>query len=153
MRGGVVRVRFSSPRRRLAIALFAVPAILVGVLAMNLLTATGMSDHGTNPASAAHQASDTAFVHVVSADAAMLAPIPSAPALAEVCGALCGPSHVMFEMVCVLALLVTVVLFTVRLIPTGGQPLKRVLSALVAKAASLAPPPPPSLHVLSISRT
>ena len=141
-----------SPWRRLVIALFAVPAILVGLLAMHALTTDGMTDAGVSVASATHHATSQALVPL-DATAAMMASNPGTPTPAEDCGGMCGPGHEMLGMICVLALLVTVVLFTLQLILNGWQPLKRIAVAIAATAAALAPPPPPSLHVLSISRT
>jgi hypothetical protein len=59
----------------------------------------------------------------------------------------------MLGMICVLALLVTVVLLSLHLTLIRWEELRRIVPELVAKAAALTPPPPPSLHVLSISRT
>jgi hypothetical protein len=141
--------------RRLAIALFAVPAILVGLLAMHVLVTAGMSESSAAHAISGHT-SDTALVHGAdegAASATAPAPAPSMPVPAEDCGGLCGPSHDMLNMICVLALLVTMVLLTLHLILIRWEKLRRIVAALVAKAAALAPPAPPSLHVLSISRT
>jgi hypothetical protein len=141
----------SSRWRRLAIALFGVPAILVGLLAMHVLTTGGMSESGASHAMSDHTA-DAALVH--SPEAGMASAIsPSAPAPAEDCGGLCGPSHGMLGMICVLAFLVTIVLLTLHLILIRWGELRRIVTALAAKAAALAPPAPPSLLVLSISRT
>ena len=78
---------------------------------------------------------------------------PTAPSPAEDCGGFCGPSHDMLGMICVLALLVTVVLLSLHLILIRWEELRRIVTTLAANAAALAPPAPPSLHVLSISRT
>jgi hypothetical protein len=129
----------SSRARRLAIALFAVPAILIGLLAMHVLVP-------------AHHTSDAAVVHG-SAGVMAAAASPSAPVPAEDCGGMCGPSHEMLGVICVLALLVTVLLLTLQPMLTRWEQLRRTVSAIVAKAAALAHLPPPSLHVLSISRT
>jgi hypothetical protein len=65
----------------------------------------------------------------------------------------CAPTYEVVAMACVLALLVTVVLLTAHMIVTSRTFLRQILVALAAKAAALAPPAPPSLYVLSISRT
>ncbi len=154
VRGRILPARLRNSRgRRLAIALFAVPAILVGLLAMHVLITGGMSDAGASPASPNHHASEAAIVASGDAGMAMGDPSPDAPAPAEGCGGLCGPGHDMLGMICVLALLVTVVLLSLHLILIRWEAVQRVVAALVAKAAALAPPAPPSLHVLSISRT
>lgn len=153
MRGNVLLARLRNSRgRRLAIALLAVPAILVGLLAMHVLTTDGMSDAGMPVASATHHDHAEAS-HRADATMAAMASTPGAPAPAEDCGGMCGPGHEMLGMICGLALLITVVLITLQLILTGWQPLKRMAVAIAATAAALAPLPPPSLHVLSISRT
>jgi hypothetical protein len=67
---------------------------------------------------------------------------------------MCGPiGHDMLTMICVLALLITVVLLTLHLILLRWEELRRFVSGLAVKAAALAPLQPPSLHILSISRT
>ncbi len=156
MRSSIVLARLCrSPARRLVVALLAIPAILIGLLAMHVLTTGGMGEPGAAAASVTHHATEAAPNSADSTDLATGA--VSAPALAplpaEDCHGLCGPSHAMLGMACVLALLVTLVLFTLHLVLAGWQPLRRVISALIANAAALAPPLPPSLHVLSISRT
>ena len=138
----------SSRRRRLLIALLAVPAILVGLLAMHVLTTTGMGDTSASAATPAHHMGEASLVANESA-----AGNPAMPSPAEDCGGLCGPGHDMLGMICVLALLVTVVLLALHLILIRWEELWRVITTLTAKAAALAPPAPPSLHVLSISRT
>lgn len=152
MTGSTLLARLRRSRwRRLAIALFAVPAILIGLLAMHVLTTGGMSEPAAPQPMSAH-ASDSALVH--SPDAEMASVLGAGmPAPAEDCGGLCGPSHEMLGMICVLALLVTVVLLTLHLILIRWEQMRRTVTALAAKAAALAPPAPPSLHVLSISRT
>lgn len=137
--------------RRLAIAVFAVPAILIGLFAMHVLTAGGMSDSGTAPAILTH-AAGAAVVHGQGMDMTSLGQ-SGTPAPAEECGGVCGPSHDLLGMLCMFALLVTMVLLNLRLIPIRWEELRRVVMALVAKAAALTPPAPPSLHLLSVSRT
>lgn len=153
MSGNSVLSRLRRSRwRRLAIALFAVPAILIGLLAMHVLTSDGMTESAAvHPMSSGHT-TDTALVH--GADEAMVSSMsPGLPAPAEGCGGLCGPGHDMLGMICVLALLVTVVLLSLHLILIRWEEVRHIVSTLAAKAAALAPPAPPSLHVLSISRT
>lgn len=153
MRGNVLLARLrSSPWRRLAIGLLAVPAILVGLLAMHVLTTDGMSDAGISAATASHHDHAEAPPPANATTVGMTS-TPAAPAPAEDCGGMCGPGHEMLGMICGLALLITVVLITLQLILTGWQPLKRMAVTIAATAAALAPLPPPSLHVLSISRT
>lgn len=143
----LVRLR-RSPGQPLVIAFFAVPAILIGLLAMHVLTAGGMSDTSASVAMTTH--------HMGAAPSDMEQAIPVSPvmpALPERCGGPCGPGHDMLGMICVLALLVTVVLLTLHLVMIRWEELRRFITTLAAKAATLATPTPPSLHILSISRT
>lgn len=152
MRGNVLLVRLRSSRgRRLAIALLAVPAILVGLLAMHVLITGGMSGSAISLTSETHHDSTEAHRSATVTIAATTS-TPMAPTPAGDCGGMCEPGHEMLGMICGLALLITVVLVTLRLILTSWQPLKRVV-VVIATAAALAPRPSPSLHVLSISRT
>jgi len=140
-----------SPWRRLAIALVGVPAILIGLLAMHVLTNGGMSGSSSPHTISAH----TAVVEIDhSAEAALAtAADPSMPLPASDCGGMCGPSHDVLGMICVLALLATVVLLALHLVLIRWEELRRVVATLLAKASAMAPLEPPSLHVLSISRT
>lgn len=137
--------------RRLAIVLVAVPAILICLLATHVLITGGMTELGTSPAMSAH-ATATALVHGAHEGVAS-AMSPGMAAPAEGCVGPCGPSHDALGMICVLALLVTVVLLSLHLTPIRWEELRRIVPALAARAAGLALPAPPSLHVLSISRT
>lgn len=152
MTGNILLTRLrSSPWRRLAIALFAVPAILIGLLAMHVLVTGSMSESGASHPMGALMA-DTAQVH--DSDAGVIpAMSPNRPGPAGDCGGLCMPSHDMLGMICVLALLVTVVLLTLHLVLVRWEELRRIVATLTAKAAALVRSAPPSLHVLSISRT
>lgn len=138
----------NSRRRRLLITLFAVPAILIGLLAMHVLSSTGMGDPSVPGAMPVHHIDATSLVSEESA-----AVSPAVPSPAEDCGGVCGPSHDMLGMICVLALLVTVVLLTLHLVLIRWEELRQIVSPLAAKALALPPPAPPSLHILSISRT
>lgn len=131
------------PSRRLVIALFAVPAILLGLLAMHVLANGGMTEASSPHASSPAHSPEQSMAMAVSSDS-------QSPAY---CGGECGPNHNMLSMICVLALLISVLLLVPPLILTRWQELRRDILALIAKTAALAPPDPPSLHALSISRT
>lgn len=136
---------------RLAIAMFAVPAILTGLLAMHILASGGLTELSAPQATGAHSAHATlARSPEPGISSAMNA---GAPTPVEDCGGMCGPDHNMLSMICVMALLVTAVLLSVHLMLAGWEQLRRVLLSLVVKAVALASSAPPSLHVLSISRT
>ncbi len=131
--------------RRLVIGLLGVVALLICLLAMNHGAGDNTSGSGK----------------VASAQTAQFAEQVTAPALdrgvsplsGEKCGGACAPAHEVVAVACMLVLLVTVVLLTAGLILTRRTLLRQVLVALAARAAALAPPAPPSLHFLSISRT
>ncbi|MGV3714040.1 DUF6153 family protein [Pseudolysinimonas sp.] len=155
MTDSILLARLRSSRwRRLAFALIAVPAIVVGLLAMHVLAASGMGSAGASYPVSEHT-SDVVPMHEAPLvqGAQEAAANPGVPAPAEDCGGMCGPSRDMIGMICVLALLVTMVLLTVHLTLIRWERLRRAGTALVAQATSLSPPTPPSLHVLSISRT
>jgi hypothetical protein len=141
-----------SRQLRLAVSLLAVPAILIGLLAMHVLTGIGMSNSGGSPELTSHHliaAQSVPGSHdIMAAETGTSMPAPTGD-----CGGLCGPTHDMLGMICVLALLVTLVLVALRLILIAWEHLRRVVGELAAKAAATAPPKPPSLLVLSISRT
>lgn len=134
-------------KRRLLLALFAVPAILIGLLAMHVFT-TASADSSAPLAAASHHMGATPLLSAESA-----AIVPSSPATADDCDGLCSPSHDMLGMICVLALLVTLVLLTVHLVAIRWEQPLRAIKDLAARASALVPPVPPSLIVLSISRT
>lgn len=135
----------ASPHGRLALALLAVPAILIGLLAMHVLTTGNMAD------TADHHSSVSLAAAAV--DEMAMAPSSESGSLADDCGGVCMPAHDMLGMMCVLALLAGVILFALQLALTGWPTLMRILRPLRLTVAALAPPNPPSLHVLSISRT
>jgi len=131
------------------VVMFAVPAILIGLLAMHVLTAGSMNEAtmaSPSTVSVAHHADAVATP-------ADMGTAPSPERSAGDCGGPCMPSHDMFSMLCVLALLAAVILFAARLLLSSWPASMSVLSTLHREAVSLAPPLPPSLHVLSISRT
>jgi len=133
-----------SPRRRLVIMLFAVPAIVIGLLAMHVLIASPGGELSAEPVVGNHpSASTTMAVH--SSD--------NGAAPTRDCAKPCGPAHDMAGMICALALLATVVFAMVALALLRWEGLRRVVAGLATKAAALVPPTPPSLLVLSISRT
>ncbi|GHF12721.1 hypothetical protein GCM10011600_11880 [Pseudolysinimonas yzui] len=132
--------------RRLAIGLLGVAAILVCLLAMQEGTIKDAS--GSGSVAAATQALPSAEQVIAPAmDRSMTVPD------GERCGVVCAPTHEVVAGACVLALLVAVALLATDLLVTRWRFLRQVLVSLAARAAALAPPTPPSLHLLSISRT
>lgn len=126
--------------RRLLVTLLAVPAILVGLLGMHFLA-------GSDEVSPAGMAMSTS-AHTSAASR-------SAGQQAADCGLACVTSSGMnMSMTCVLALLVLIVILAVlvALVRRDPELPRRVVSLWLARVASLPPPVPPSLHVLSISR-
>ena len=129
--------------KRLAIVLLAVPAILVGLLAMHILT------------NAAHHGAPHGLGHanVVASEPAFSAMVDSHPQQTSDCDGACGTEHDMLGMACVLALLLTALLLVVHLTLLRSNSIRLIVNRMLARVAALAPLQPPSLLVLSISRT
>jgi len=138
---GAVRISLSG---RTMLALFAIPAILIGLLAMHVL-AGGDATH-----SAAHSSIPLA---VTAAGDMTMAPSPEAGALADDCGGPCAPHHDLHATDCVLALPAGAIFFPLQGLVSGWPDLRPTLEPRLLTAVASAPPTPPSLHVLSISRT
>ncbi len=130
--------------KRLAVVLLAVPAILIGLLAMHVLT-TGVAH-----ASDVHGSTTHASIAVTGSEADNLTAAPHAE---TDCDAGCVPQHDMLGMACILALLMTALVLAVRLTLLRWGTVGALASTVMARLANLAPPQPPSLLVLSISRT
>ena len=130
---------------RWAFAMLAVPALLIGMLAMHFLTGL------TGPGAPAHEMTApvamTSAVHTMDGSGAAV--------LAEDCSTPCAPAHEMTAMACLmLALLFAFVLLSPSLSGRMGWWVPRAMLARITVAlAALAPPRPPSVTVLSISRT
>ncbi len=128
--------------KRLVIVLLAIPAILLGLLAMHFLTM-----------SSPHPADSHGISHATSEVAAAAETMHSHPAELSDCDGTCGTEHDMLGMACVLALLFTALILVLHLILLRWDSLKLVANTILARVSALAPPEPPSLLVLSISRT
>lgn len=126
--------------RRVLIALFGVPALLVGLLAMHFLASDISSPEVHSMGAPVSDSPQLVVAH------------DEAPALTS-CGEMCGPTHDMLGMACVLALLVSAILLTLTILALQFPTLRDATRVIVAHLSALAPPPSPSLHVLSISRT
>jgi hypothetical protein len=146
--GSVLTRLLASRWRRLALTAFAVPAILIGLLTMHTMATTGGTGAHTAAVTAVHgsEVHGSGVADPPGMSTGMLLPVDD-------CGGPCGLSHDAIGMICVLALLGTVVLVSLFFIRVRWEELRRAFPPLVARAASPAPPAPPSLHVLSISRT
>lgn len=142
----VPRVRW----RRIILVLLAVPAILLGLLAMHGLTTSSMG--GSQTSLAVTDQSTGMVMHAVGS-VTPLAMNSGSPLRAQNCEGACGPDQEMLGMACVLALLFTVLLFALHPALSWREGIRSKISALAAKVLALAPPSPPSLHYLSISRT
>lgn len=127
--------------QRVAFGLLAVPTILVGLLAMHTLTVSHVT-----------RASD---IHVAAmVDGESHNESVSAPTKQPIgCGGLCAGDHDMLSTACILALLVSVLIVTIQLLFVRWRMLRVVALRFLESLATLAPPVPPSLHALSISRT
>ena len=131
--------------RRLAIGVLGVAALLICLLAMNHGASDNIGGSGKVAAAQSVQSAEKVMTPALDRGVALLS--------GEQCGGACGPANELVAVACMLVLLVTVVLLATDLIMTRRTFLRQVLVTLAAKAATLAPPAPPSLHVLSISRT
>ncbi|WP_392341582.1 DUF6153 family protein (plasmid) [Leifsonia sp. P73] len=137
------------PRRnswhRVAFLALGVAAIVVGLLAMHVITATSTDHTGHHTAATTHEHADTM----------LMTDTPPAGAATTDCNGACESGHNMASMACLLALLITTLILTVRvIISRWGSDLYRLVAALsAALPAAVAPPSPPSLLTLSISRT
>ncbi len=125
---------------------FGIAAILVGLLAMHALT----SDTSVGRSA---QTSDSSMLTMAGTAVALAESASSGMSVSNGCTGACDLGHEMLGSACVLALLITVLLFTLHLFVVSRPEARRVVQALVAKASALVPPAPPSLEVLSISRT
>ena len=128
---------------------FGIAAILVGLLAMHALT----SDTSDTSVGRTAQTSESAMLTMGGTAVALSESASSGMSVSSGCSGACDLGHEMLGSACVLALLVTVLLFTLHLFVVSRPEARRVVHALVAKASALVPPAPPSLEVLSISRT
>jgi hypothetical protein len=141
------------PWARILMVLLGVPAIVIGLLAMHALTTdTGGGNGAARVVTAA--AAMPAMSAPVSAGVHLAAMVASVGTPASgMCSGLCAPDHEMLGSACVLALLVTVLLFTLHLVLASRKEPRRNVLAVVASTGLLAAVAPPSLHLLSISRT
>lgn len=137
-----------APWRRTLIAVLAITAVLVGLLAMHSLAV-----NSGNGQSESHSSS-TVVGAVVSADMSQTNVESEAPALLQTCtGGLCQVNCLMLGVLCTLGLLTVALTWllhrgiTPRVI---SSPLTRVASIVAQRLSELTPP---SLVVLSISRT
>ncbi len=132
----------SATWKRVLVGLFAVPAVLIGLFAMHVLAASG------------DPAGQHVSMSVTSATAQVTDATPASTA-ARGCGEFCGPNHDMGAMTCMLAVLLTELTLAALVAFSGWVSAGAALTALgrvVARPQGLAPPLPPSLSLLSISR-
>lgn len=127
---------------RWLLVLAAVPAIVAGILTMHFLTGLSATGDHAHMTSATHASAEHATVD-------------PAPLLAdETCSTDCMPAHEMTGTACLMLALLVAFVF---LPATGGSQWwlspRAILARISVTVASLAPPHPPSLIVLSISRT
>ena len=139
---GAVR---TSPSGRTVLALFAIPAILIGLLAMHVLAGENLAHSDTTHFS-------IPLAVTVGGDMTMV-PSPEQGALADDCDGPCAPHHDLHATECVLALPAGAIFFPLQGLVSGWPDLRPTLEPRLLTAAASAPPTPPSLHVLSISRT
>jgi hypothetical protein len=133
----------SHASRRLIVSLGAALLVIVGLLAM----------HGFN-VDAGHASGGTTMVTSTETVSHHPAPAEHPDLLVGECGEGCGDAgHLTMAMVCVLALLAAVFALTTPPAKSRGGLRESLQQRLESWAGSLAPLRPPSLIVLSISRT
>lgn len=131
--------------RRVALGMVGVAAVLVCLLAMSHGTLTGA--RGSVDVAPAPQALPVVQQLSPATDAGGTAPG------GQRCGTLCLPANQAVATTCTLILLAALAFLVLDLIVTRRNSIRGLFVALIAQAAALAPPAPPSLHVISISRT
>lgn len=139
-----MRLRISAPLarvrlHRIVLSLLAVPAVLVGLLAMHVITLPGVTEVGHGMTSV------TAVEHAAPDVGASIAPIA--------CQGDCD-GHAMTAMACILALLILTVVLAAAASTSGAlrDLLSRLTGLLPRGPSHVAPRRPPSLSFLSISR-
>ena len=136
-------------RRRLLLALAAVATIVAGLLAMHSLNL--MSHHNEVVVAQHHEAVAAEPDGINEHHEAASSPVGNAADGIGTCDGACGMDPMLGA--CALALLVTSVLLASAATISRSSAMPNALARYVAAAVSLATPAPPSLHVLSISRT
>ena len=141
----------STAWRRVLIAVFAVPMLLVGLFAMHVLEASG------DPAGQ-HSAMSMSMSMSMATSPSMSSPVApssvSAPLVHTVaaCDQFCGSAHDMGAMACILAILITVLALAIASSLNGWISPRPLVARIASAPRSLAIPRPPSLTALSISR-
>jgi hypothetical protein len=159
MRTGALSAHLALPGSRwrlMLAAVLAVAAVVVGLLTMHSMAGT-----------AAHHETDTAATvtqSVAAHDHADEAPAPGATALpavhhdeaalSVVCDEACQMGCLMVGLICTLGLLAVLVAFSLPRVASAISGIMNVAQRVVsAVLTAVAPPRPPSLTALSISRT
>ena len=128
-------------RRTVLLTILAVSGIVVGLLTMHTV------DLGSP-----HASVGTAVTSMAGGDMSLTTATSARSGDAE-CGFSCGvPLHEVLTMACLLALLVTLVALA-RPVLAYSDPRAWFLPRRLPPPSGTAPPTPPSLHLLSISRT
>lgn len=145
----VMRLRVAPTRRvgyirPLLLATIGVALIIVGLLSMHGMG--GIADHSAPASTQAHAAASESLPHHNPA------PTDHEEA-AEDCAPACPSGDMMTMLMCVLALLVGALLVGVRPRAMSVLPRHLVAPEVKRRVEDIAPPAPPDLNVLSISRT
>jgi len=130
---------------RTIVMLMLASGVIIGLLAMHTVVSSG--DHG--------ESVSTMAAHMTTSGGSVAMAAPDSAAMPGDCSGVCDPGHVMADMACVLALLVSGL---VLMIPASRRwsiflAPARFLWRAIAPVACLSMPPPPDLDALSISRT
>ena len=142
------RASGTSHRARWALKLVAVPAIVAGILAMHFLTGLPPLSHQTHVVSSAASAEHGlhAFSPMIDDCSVQSGPEPAGSGP-------CAPGHQMAAAACLLVMLVGLWFVAASRRSVGWLASRAAPVPFGAAARGLAPRHPPSLIVLSISRT
>jgi len=139
-------------RRNLLLALVVMTSVVLSFLAMHSLSLDHNSSAGSMPSATVMPGAAVIDGAAPGHEAAATLAASGSELSAE-CGGSCTLEHSMMVMGCILALVGAVLVAARIRTIASGQPIQRTIVLFTAMLSSLPLPEPPSLHVLSISRT
>ncbi|KQM82382.1 DUF6153 family protein [Agromyces sp. Leaf222] len=142
------RMASTDARARVLLIALAIPSILIGLLAMHVLSGTANQTSALN-----HHTVIVAAVEDTTHHAGGHGAADQDPANSAACGPACGQDHEMLAMACLLALLVAALTLLAAARAHRGAWTLRPIQFLGRFVPAPTEPRPPSLIALSISRT
>ena len=139
-------------RRNLLLVLVIMTSVVLSLVAMHSLSVDHNSSAGSMLSVGVMPSAAVIDVAAAGHEAAATIAASGSEFSAE-CGGSCSLQHSMMAMGCILALVGAVLVAARIRTIASGQPIQRTIVPLTAMLSSLPLPEPPSLHVLSISRT